>query len=117
MQLEINLNLVVVAQDISLSYVIRDNDEPDQTERDTWEDKAVLAVPLTGILYKQDNLTVHYIILCNIADASDAFTYVKPYINKNDVRADIKLLRSRYEKVPMQEKYVSKAKRKNEIIQ
>ena len=63
-----------------MSYIIRENDVPDQTEHDTWEEKAVLSVPLTGILYNKDNLTVHNIILRNISDASDAFTYVKPYI-------------------------------------
>ena len=74
--------MIVGAQGIPLSYIIRENDAPDQTERDTWEEKAVLAVPLTRRLYKQDNLTVHNIILRNIADASDTFTYVKPYIKK-----------------------------------
>ena len=39
----------------------------------------------------------------NIADASDAFTYVKPYIKKDDGRTDIKALRSRYENIAMQE--------------
>ena len=63
-----------------MSYIIRENEAPDQTERDTWEEKVVLTVPLTGRLYKQDNLTVHTIILHNIVDASYAFTCVKPYI-------------------------------------
>ena len=49
-----------------------------------------MTVTITGRLYKQDNLTVHNIILRNIADASDAFTYVKPYIKKEDGRTDIK---------------------------
>ena len=100
-----------------MSYLIRQNDVPDQTEQDTWEEKAVLAVPLTGRLYKQDNLTVHNIILCNIADASDVFTFVKPYIKKDDGRTDIKALCSWYENVAMQEQYVSKAKRTIETIQ
>ena len=76
-----------------------------------------MAVPLTGRLYKQDNLTVNNIILRNIADASDVFTYVKPYIKKDDGRAYIKALRSKYENVSMQEQYVSEAKRKIETIQ
>ena len=76
-----------------------------------------MAVPLTGRLYKQDNPTVHNIILRNISDASDAFTYVKPYIKKDDGRNDIKALRSRYESVDMQEQYVSEAKRTIETIQ
>ena len=57
---------------------------------------------------------MHNIILCNIADASDAFIYVKPYIKKDDGRSDIKALRSRYKNVVMQEQYVSEAKRKIE---
>ena len=39
----------------------------------------------------------------NITDTSDAFSYVKPYIKKYDRRADIKLLRIRYEKVAMKD--------------
>ena len=93
-----------------MSYVIRYNDTPDQKERDAWEEKSVLEVPLTGRLYKEDNLTVHNIILHNIADTSDAFTYVNPYINNDDGRSDIKALRSRYEKFSMQEQYISEAK-------
>ena len=77
----------------------------------------MLAVPLTRRLYKQDNLTVHNIILCNIADASDAFTYVKPYIKKYNGRTDIKALRSRYKKFDMQEQNGSEAKRTIETIQ
>ena len=76
-----------------------------------------MAVPLTGGLYKQYNLTVHNIFLRNITDASDAFAYVKPYIKKYDGRADIKELLSRYKNVDMQENYVSKSKHTIEIIQ
>ena len=76
-----------------------------------------MAVPLTGRLYKQDNHTVHNITLRNIADASDAFTYVKIYIKKGDGRTDIKALRSRYENFATQEQYVSEAKRTTETIQ
>ena len=115
--LESNLKIIVGAQVIPLSYVIRENNAPDQTEHDTWEEKAVLSVPLTGILYNKDNLTFHNIILRNIADASDAFTYVKPYTKKDYGRTDMKVLRSRYENVAMQEKYVSKSNRTIETTQ
>ena len=94
-----------------------ENNAPYHTERDTWEEKAVLAVPLTKRLYKQDNLTVHNIILRNITDAQDEFTYVKPYIKKEDGRSDMKALRSRYEKVAMKEQYVSEANRTIDTIQ
>ena len=66
---ESNLKIIVGAQGIPLSYVIRENDTTDQTERETWEEKSVLAVPLTMRIYKKNNLTVHNIILRNIADA------------------------------------------------
>ena len=115
-ELESNLQMIIGAQGIPLSYVIRVNDAPDQTELETWEEKAVLAVPITGRLYNKENLTVHNIILRNIADTSDKFTYVKPYIKKYDGRTDIKALRSRYENVAMQEQYVVKAKRTIETI-
>ena len=117
MELESNLKIIVGAQGIPLSYVIRENDTPDQTERETWEEKSVLAVPLTRILYNQSNLTVHSIVLRNIDDSSDEFTYMKPYIKKDDGRTGIKALRSRYENVATQEQYVSEAKRTTETIQ
>ena len=77
-ELESNLKIIFGAQCIPMPYVNRENDAPDQTECDTWEEKAVLAVPVTGRLYKKDKLKVNNIILRNIADASDAFTYVNP---------------------------------------
>ena len=45
------------------------------------------------------------------------FTYVKPYIKKNDGRTDINALRSGYENVSTQDQYVSEAKHKIETIQ
>ena len=76
-----------------------------------------MAVPLTGRLYKQYNIRVQNIILRNITDKSDAFTYVKPYIKKDHGRTDIKALRSRYANFAMQEQYVSEYKSKIETIQ
>ena len=115
-ELEINLNIIVGAQGIPLSHVIRENNAPDQTERNTWEEKAVLSFPLARRLYNQDNLMVHNIILRKISDISETFTYVKTYIKKYNCRTDIKALRSRDENVVMQEKYVSRAKNTIENI-
>ena len=63
----------------------------------------MLAAPHKGNAYLQDKLTVHNIILRNIADGSDAFTYVKPYLKKDDRRLDIQALRRRYENAAMHE--------------
>ena len=100
-EIEINLKMILGAQAIPLSYVIRENNTPNQIELDTWEEKAVLESPFTRRIYKQDNLTVHNILLRNIADESDAFTYMKLYIKKDDERTEIKALRSRYENAAM----------------
>ena len=76
-----------------------------------------MAAPLTRRLYKQDSLTLYNIILCNIADESDAFTYMKLYIKKDNERADIKAFCSRYENIAMQEQYFSEAKRLIDTLQ
>ena len=44
-ELESNLKIIVGAQGITFYYVTRDNDAPDQTEHDTWEEKTVLTAP------------------------------------------------------------------------
>jgi hypothetical protein len=76
----------------------------------------MLAAPHEGNAYSQDRLTVHNIILRNIADGSDAFTYVKPFLKKDDGRLDIKALRGRYENAAMQEQYINEAKRTLETL-
>ena len=76
-ELESNLNIIIGAKGIALSYVIREDDDPNLADQDTWEYKAMLAAPHKGNAYLQDKLTVHNIILRNIADGSDDFTYVK----------------------------------------
>ena len=71
----------------------------------------MLAAPHNGNTYLQDKLMVHNTILRNIADGSDAFTYVKPYLKKDDRRLDIQHLRGRYENAAVHEQYINKAKR------
>ena len=74
--------MIIGAKWIALSDVIREYDDPNLADQETWEYKSMLAAPHKGNAYLQYKLTVHNIILRNIADGSDAFTYVKPYINK-----------------------------------
>jgi hypothetical protein len=115
-ELKSNLKMIIGAKGIALSYVIRENDAPNLEEQETWEERASLAVPLSGNAYAQDRLTVHNIILRNIADGSDAFTYVKPHLKKDNGRTDILSLRERYENPAMQEQYVNEAKRTLETL-
>ena len=71
----------------------------------------MLAAPHKGNAYLQDKLTMHDIILHNIADGPDAFTYEKAYLKKDDGRLDIQALRGRYKNSAMHEQYINKAKR------
>ena len=109
-ELESNLKMIIGAKGIALSYVIREDGDPNLADQETWEHKAMLAAPHKGNEYLQDKLTVENIILRNIADGSDAFTYVKPYLKKDDGRLDIHALRGRYENAAMHEQYINKAK-------
>ena len=76
----------------------------------------MLAAPHKGNVYLQDKLTVHNIILRNIADGLDAFTYVKHYLKKDDGRLDIQALRGRYKNSFVQEQYINKAKKTLETL-
>ena len=76
----------------------------------------MLAAPHEGNSYLQDKLAVNNIILRNIADGSDTFTYVKPYLNKDDGRLDIQSLRVRYENSAMQEQHINESKRTLETL-
>ena len=95
--------MIIGSKGIALSYVIREDDDINLADQETWYHKDMLAAPHEGNAYLQDKLTVHNIILHNIADGSDAFTYVKPYPKKDDGRLDIQALRGRYENADMQE--------------
>jgi hypothetical protein len=115
-ELESNLKMIIGAKGIALSYVIREDDDTDLSEQETWERKATLGAPHEGPSFAQDALTVHNIIIRNISDGSDAFTYVKPLIRQDNGRLDVKALRARYDNAAMHEQYVNEAKRTLEHI-
>ena len=108
--------MIIRSKGIAFSYIIRENDDPDFGEISTWDLKATLGTPHDGPSIAQDNLTVHNIILRNIADGSYAFKYVKPHIKKDTIRLDVKSLCKRYENSAMQEQYINEAKRKIESM-
>ena len=58
-----------------------------------------------------DALAVHGVILRNIAESSDAYTYVKTNIRQYDGRVDITALRARYENPAMQDMHINEAKK------
>ena len=51
-----------------MTYVIREDNDPDLSEQETWELKATLGAPHEGPSFANDALTDHNIIIRNIAD-------------------------------------------------
>ena len=85
-------------------------DDPNLADQETWEYKAMLSAPHKSNSYLQEKLKVNIIIPRNILDSSDAFTYVKTYLKRDDGRLDIQDLRGRYENAAMHEHYIKEAK-------
>ena len=115
-ELNSHLKMIIGANGIALSYVIRDNSTPDHSNQGSWEEKARLAAPHSGSKYTMDKLAVHNIIARNISETSHAYTYIKPTIRQNDGRTDIVALKARYQNPAMQDMYVNEAKKTLETI-
>ena len=59
---------------------------------------------------------VHNIITRKISETSHAYLYIKPKINKKNVRIDIESLQARYHNSEMQDIYINKAKKTLETL-
>ena len=95
-ELESNLCHIIGCRGVPLSYVIRDDATPDFDETLPFEEATYQAMSLTGVEYAQDARTVHKIILKNVHEDSDAYTYIKPLLRHRNGRRDILALRERY---------------------
>ena len=94
--------MIIRAKGIAISYIIREHDDPNLSDQENWELKSMLGAPHEGPSFAQDSLTGHNIILSNISDGSDAFTYVKPHIKWDNGRTDVKALCKGYDNAEMQ---------------
>ena len=65
---------------------------------------------LTGQEFQQDARTVHKIIMKNVHEDSDAYTYIKTLIRHRNGRRDIKALRERYSSDATKQAIINKAK-------
>ena len=111
MDLATNLRAIIGAKGIPLLYVIRPVDAPTAIGHANWEEKAINMAPLMGTDYRQDIATVHQIIVRNIAEDSDAYTYIKPKLRMEDGRKDYKALIERYENEAAQQERIHEANR------
>ena len=92
-ELQTTLAQIIGCRGVPLTYVIREDKVPFFNNTITYEEAVTQATTLTGVDYKQDARTVHKIILKNINEDSDAYTYVKTLLRHRDGRRDIRSLR------------------------
>ena len=110
-ELKTTLSSVIGVKGVPLVYVIRENDTPRENANYTWDQKYELSVELNGPEYNIDKKTVHQIILRNVGEDSDAYTYLKPRIDQEDGREDIKALFNRYDNQATQQERINTANR------
>ena len=110
-ELNATLSSIIGAQGVPLSYVIRSDTDIDDDPTMSWEEKFEYSVLLAGPEYTIDKRTVHQIIIRNVAEDSDAYTYLKPKVNREDGRVDIKALEGRYENPATKQERINAANR------
>ena len=90
----------ILGQDgVPLSYVIREDDEPDregEEEKDfDFEQMSIKCAPLEGVVYKTDSRKVHQLIH-GLVQGEVAEAWIKPKEKKQDGRTDYKALKAHY---------------------
>lgn len=108
-ELKAILNSIIGSKGIPIAYVIRENPDVELDGFATWELKAYNGATLAGPEYRSDCKLVHQIIIKNIADDSDAYTYIKPQLRHEDGRRDIIALRNRYSNNAVKQERINEA--------
>ncbi len=84
---------------VPLSYIIRDNNEPDYEEEEeedvNFEKLCVAAAPLEGAIFKNDACKVHQMIH-EFVQGDTAETWIKPTAKKQNGRTSYMALKAHY---------------------
>ena len=91
------LNTMPGRDGVPLSYIVRDNDNPDHTPNINFLDDYVMMAALTGSSYKIDSTKVHAFIQTRIMGNEEAEATIKPHEHAHDGRKDWKALKEHYE--------------------
>ena len=109
-ELEATLGMIIGACGVPLSYVICET-EARQFDPDIPFDESVIqAASLEGDEFRLDARTVHQLILTNVVEDSDAYTYIKTLLRYRNGRRDILALRMRYENDATKQAIINAAK-------
>ena len=109
-EVEALLGVIIGVKGIPLSYVIRMNGPRLYDPDASFETNAITATEITGPEFAQDAQTVHQIILHNVHEDSDAYTYIKPVLRFQDGRRDMTALRDRYDNDASRQTRINNAK-------
>ena len=90
----------ILGQDrVPLSYIVRENDEPDYEDEDEedydFEQLTIKCAPLKGIVFKTDARKVHQMIH-GLVQGEIAEAWIKPLQKKQNGRLDLKALMAHY---------------------
>ena len=109
-ELESTLGMIIGSNGVPLSYIIRTNEAAEYDEGLDFDEAVINAVGLEGEDFKIDARTVHQIILRNVHEDSDAYTYIKPLLRRRNGRLDIVALRQRYDNDATKQAIINMAK-------
>jgi hypothetical protein len=95
-----NYMLTILGQDgVPLSYIIRENDEPDYDKEDEgdfdFEQLSIKCAPLAGVFYKTDARKEHQLIH-EFVQGETAETWIKPKEKRQNSRLNFKALQAHY---------------------
>ena len=109
-ELESTLALIIGSQGVPISYVIWEDAVANYDASLPYEQAVIQAVEVAGPKFAVDARTVHQIILNNVHEDSDAYTYIKPLLHHRDGRRDMIALRERYDSDASRQTIINAAK-------
>ena len=115
-ELQATLENIIGSKGVPLTYVIRDEEAPVYDPSIPYEVNIIDAVALTGESFKNDARLVHQIILRNVSEESNAYTYIKPLLRHRDGRRDIVALKERYSSDASKQAIINSAKQVLETL-
>ena len=95
-ELQSTLSNIIGSKGVTLTYVIREDSVPHYDPEIPYDEKIINAMAMTRESYKNDGRLVHQIILRNVSEKSNTYTYIKPLLRYRDGRRDFLALKDRY---------------------
>ena len=90
------LRAILGVSGVLLSYIIRENDDPEPGDHQTYKEKCISISPLSGPNFEADAKRVHNIII-QLVQGEHSEKWIKNLKSKQDGRADLKVLASYYQ--------------------